>query len=320
MDHARFDAGQALPHWIGEEGGSPPPELEALARQVPRWRQWLGPLLSFAIVGAVFVRIGGVDFGNVFAMLPANPLFWAMFALSYLAQPLSEWVIFRKLWHLPAAGLLPLLRKQVGNEILLGYIGEVYFYGWARRHGEIVAAPFGAVKDVTILSAMLGNVVTLAVLLVGWPALAALPVGLHIRPLIASVGVVIATSLAIMVFRRRLFSLPRATLGFVALLHLARIVGVMLLSAAMWHLLLPQVALSTWVMLATLRLLVSRLPLIPNKELVFAGLALMLAGRDAATAEAMTLIASLFLATHLVVGVAVGAAELLPAGRRVLAG
>ena len=119
-----------------------------------------------------------------------------------------------------------------------------------------------------------------------------------------SVGVIIATSLAIMLFRRRLFSLPRPMLGFVSLLHLARILGVMLLSAAMWHLLLPQVALATWVMLATLRLLVSRLPLIPNKELVFAGLALMLAGRDAATAEAMTLIASLFLVTHLAVGVA----------------
>ena len=319
MEHARFDAGQTLPDWIAGQGGTPPPELEALARQAPRWRQWLGPLLSFAIVGAVFVRIGGVDVGGVFAMLPANPLFWAMFALSYLAQPLSEWAIFRRLWRLPAAGILPLLRKQVGNEILLGYIGEVYFYGWARRHAEIVAAPFGAVKDVTILSAMLGNVVTLAVLLIGWPALAALPAGLHIRPLVASVGVVIATSLAIMIFRRRLFSLPRATLGFVSLLHLARILGVMLLSAAMWHLLLPRVALSTWVMLATLRLLVSRLPLIPNKELVFAGLALMLAGRDAATAQAMTLIASLFLVTHLAVGVAVGAAELVPAGRRALA-
>jgi hypothetical protein len=320
MAHARIDAGQALPDWMAEEGGSPPAELEALARQVPRWRQWLGPLLSLTIVGAVFVRIGGVDFGHVFALLPANPLFWILFAACYLAQPLSEWVIFRRLWNLPAAGILPLLRKQVGNEILLGYVGEVYFYGWARRHGEIVAAPFGAIKDVTILSAMLGNVVTLAVLMVGWPALAALPAGLHIRPLIASVGVVIATSLATMIFRRRLFSLGGPMLGFVSLLHLARIVGMMLCSAMMWHILLPQVALSTWVMLATLRLLVSRLPLIPNKELVFAGLALMLAGRDAATAEAMTLIASLFLATHLLVGVAVGAAELLPAGRRALAG
>ncbi len=320
MLHAHTEQGHALPGWIGDENAAPPPELEALARQVPRWRQWLGPLLSLTIVGAVFVRIGGVDFGHVLAMLPAAPLFWVMFALCYLAQPLSEWVIFRRLWHLPVAGILPLLRKQVGNEILLGYVGEVYFYGWARRHAEIVAAPFGAIKDVTILSAMLGNVVTLAVLVVGWPALAALPAGLHIRPLIASVGVIIATSLATMLFRRRLFSLPRAMLGFVSLLHLARIVGVMLLSAAMWHLLLPRVALSTWVMLATLRLLVSRLPLIPNKELVFAGLALMLAGRDASTAQAMTLIASLFVVTHLLVGVAVGAAELLPAGRRALAG
>ena len=69
-------------------------------------------------------------------------------------------------------------------------------------------------------------------------------------------------------------------------------------------------------MLATLRLLVSRLPLIPNKELVFAGLALFLIGRDAAAADAMALMASLFLVTHLVVGVTLGATELAQTARR----
>jgi hypothetical protein len=319
MQYARVEAGQGLPDWIGEPGASPPPELEALAARAPRWRQWLGPLLSFTIVAAVFARIGGVDFVRVLAMLPASPLFWALFAACYLAQPASEWLIFRRLWRLPGTGMLPLLRKQVGNEILLGYIGEVYFYGWARRHAEIVAAPFGAIKDVTILSAMLGNLVTLAALLIGWPTLAALPAGLHVRPLVASVGVIIATSLATMLFRHRLFSLPRPMLLFVSAVHLARSLGVLLLSAGMWHLLLPQVALSSWVMLATLRMLVSRLPLIPNKEMVFAGLALMLIGRDSPVADAMTLMASLFLAAHIVVGVALGLAELVPGDRRALA-
>lgn len=319
MESRRIEGGQALPGWIGEPGATPPAELEALVARVPRWRQWLGPLLSFSIVAAVFSEIGGVDFRHVLAMLPSDPGFWLLFAACYLAQPASEWLIFRRLWRLPVAGMLPLLRKQVGNEILLGYIGEVYFYGWARRHGEIVAAPFGAIKDVTILSAMLGNVVTLAALLIGWPTLAALPVGLHIRPLVGSVGVVIATSLAIMLFRNRLFSLPRAMLGYVSALHLARILGVLLLSAVMWHMLLPGVPLSAWVMLATVRMLVSRLPLIPNKEMVFAGLALVLIGGDSPVADAMTLMASLFLVTHLLIGIALGAAELVPAGRRELA-
>jgi hypothetical protein len=307
---------QLLDGWIGEDGQTPTPELEALAAGAPRWRQWLGPLLSLTIVGSVLFKIGGVDFGRIWAMLPANPLFWLLFATAYMAQPLSEWVIFHRLWRLPGSAILPLMRKQVGNEILLGYIGEVYFYGWARRHSEFVAAPFGAIKDVTILSAMLGNLTTVVALAIGWPLLARLPAGLHVQALSGSIGVVIVTSLAVMLFRRRLFSLPRLELWFISALHLARIVGGTLLLGAMWHLLLPAVPLSSWVMLATLRLLVSRLPLIPNKELVFAGLALFLIGRDAAAADAMALMASLFLVTHLVVGVTLGATELAETARR----
>lgn len=302
--------------WIAEAGA---PELEALARNAPRWRQWLGPLLSLGIVGAVLVKIGGVDFTHIAAMLPTSPLFWTLFACAYMAQPASEWVIFRRLWGLPGGAILPLMRKQVGNEILLGYIGEVYFYGWARRNSDLVAAPFGAIKDVTILSAMLGNLTTIVAVVLGWPLLAELPAGLHVQALTGSIAVVIVTSLAVMLFRHKLFSLPRKELWFVSAMHLVRILGGTLLAAAMWHLLLPKVALSAWLMLATLRLLVSRLPLIPNKELVFAGLALFLIGRDAAVADAMALMASLYLATHLVVGLALGIGEAFDQTRKAVA-
>ncbi|WBO23178.1 hypothetical protein [Sphingomonas abietis] len=318
MSHERLVRdGEAvsLGAWIGEDGQTPAPQLEALAASAPRWRQWLGPLLSLSIVAAVLYQIGGVDFARIGAMVPANPLFWAMFAAAYMAQPATEWVIFHRLWNLPGSAIWPLMRKQVGNEVLLGYIGEVYFYGWARRNTQLVAAPFGAIKDVTILSAMLGNLTTVVALVIGWPLLAELPAGLHVQALSGSIGVVIVTSLLVMLFRHRLFSLPRRELWFVSAMHLLRIAGGTALSAAMWHLLLPAVPLSSWVMLATLRLLVSRLPLIPNKELVFAGLALFLIGRNAAAADAMALMAGLFVATHMVVGVALGAGELIGAAR-----
>ncbi len=308
-----------LDDWIGTDGQNPAPQLEALAASAPRWRQWLGPLLSLTIVGAVLYRIGGVDFGRIGAMLPSNPFFWALFAAAYMAQPATEWVIFRHLWNLPGAGIWPLMRKQVGNEVLLGYIGEIYFYGWARRNAHLVAAPFGAIKDVTILSAVLGNLTTIVALAIGWPLLAELPAGLHVQALTGSIGVVIITSLVVMCLRHRLFSLARRELWFVSVLHLLRIVGGTLLSATMWHLLLPAVPLASWIMLATLRLLVSRLPLIPNKELVFAGLALFLIGRNAAAADAMALMAGLFVATHLIVGVALGVGDLVGTAQKSVA-
>jgi len=70
----------------------------------------------------------------------------------------------------------------------------------------------------------------------------------------------------------------------------------------MWHLLLPSVALSWWLILSTARQLLSRLPFMPNKDVVFVGLAVFLVGSDQQIVAAMTLMATLILAAHLVVG------------------
>jgi hypothetical protein len=85
-----------------------------------------------------------------------------------MVGPVSEWVIYRHLWRIPFSGLGALLRKLVSNELLLGYLGEVQFYAWARARLNMVAAPFGAIKDVTILSALTGNIVTLVMLAGAW--------------------------------------------------------------------------------------------------------------------------------------------------------
>jgi hypothetical protein len=79
----------------------------------------------------------------------------------------------------------------------------------------------------------------------------------------------------------------------------------MLLAAVMWHLHLPAVALSWWLLLGALRQLLSRLAF--KLDLVFAGLAAMLVGQNVQIVAAMTLMASLILAAHVFVGAVLGA-------------
>ena len=100
-------------------------------------------------------------------------------------------------------------------------------------------------------------------------------------------------------------------LWFVAAIHVARIVATIGLSALLWHLILPSVAIGWWLLLSTLRQLVSRLPLVPNKDVVFAGIATMLVGHDGQIIDAVTLVASLVLFANLAVGAALGLAELV---------
>ena len=288
-----------------EETSFDPPLLDAGNAAL----RWVGPFISLGIFGAVLYQLRHLHIGAVAAMLPSSPLFWLAFAIYYLATPAFDFLIFRRLWGLPAAGFGALTRKFVGNEILMGYIGEVHFYSWARSRLKMVAAPFGAVKDVAILSAVMGNIVTLAVLAAAYPFLGALHIGVAPKTLVAAVAITLGSSLVLLMLRGRVLTLAQKDLAFVAAAQLGRVAVTALLPALLWHLALPQVAIGWWVLLAAVRLLLSRLPLLPNKDLVFAGVAVLLIGRSVAIDDLMTMMASLILATHLVVGAGLVLAE-----------
>jgi len=268
-------------------------------------------LFSILIALGVVLELRGMDTARILSMVPRDPGFWIVFALSYLAGPGSEWFIYRRLWQLPAEGLAALLRKLVCNELLLGYLGEAYFYTWARQRTNMTAAPFGAIKDVSILSAMTGNGVTLVLLVALWPFLGSSTIGFESRAVILSLSVVLATSILAMAFRRRIFSLDRDALWYITFMHLGRIVITTILSAVLWHMVLPSVPAMWWLLLATMRLLISRLPFIPNKDVVFAGIAVFTLGHETDIAALMTMMASTILLVHLVLGLGLVMSDLL---------
>lgn len=271
----------------------------------------LTPLLSAAILIAALWQLRYLDVRGVIAMVPRSPLFWLLFAAGYLALPASEWVIYRRLWNLPPRGFLALLRKRISNEIIAGYSGELYFYAWARRHAALVATPFGAIKDVSILSAVVANVCTLALAAVSWQSLVALNLGTDAKVMIVSAACIALPSIVALVMRKRLFTLPRDELARIAVIHLLRIVATTVFAAALWAVALPAAPLAWWLVLATLRLLVSRLPLLPNKDIVFAGLVAFTVGPASNVAAMLTMVAALWLVTHLLLGAALTAVELL---------
>lgn len=288
------------------------PTADPAPLKVPprNWLHWLGLAISGAVLLAILLELRDMDFGEIAALLPASAAFWFAFGAYYASPILSEWIIFRRLWRIPASGLFALTRKYVGNEVLLGYIGEVYFYVWARKRSKMTGAPFGAIKDVTILSAVVGNIATLVMMTLAYPLLGELRLGVGGTTFYLSTLALVATSLAVLLLRQRLFSLPPRELRFVVGVHAARILATTALAALMWHLVLPDVALGWWLLLAALRLLLSRLPFLPNKDLAFVALAVTVIGHDSEIAALLTLVASLLLATHILCGLLLASAEL----------
>ncbi len=282
------------------------------------WRAWSPFLVSAAIICAIAAQIDHLDFHRIWALMPASPLFWVSFAAWYLVGPATDWIIFRRLWTLPVAGFPALLRKTVSNELLAGYVGEIYFYGWVRWRAGLTGSPFGAIKDVAMLSALVGNLVTLAMFAATWPLLSSLHLGLHSELVMLSVGMIISTPVIMMLFRRRLFTLPASNLWFIAAVQLGRILTMTTLVARCWHLVLPTVGISWWLLLATMRLLISRLPFLPNRELVFTGAAIFIVGKDAEIADLLALWGGLSLAVQLLFGGILSVSDLtrLAVGRK----
>lgn len=287
------------------------PDPVMLKGGVSRISRMAAPIISLVILGVVVAQLATFDLASIRTLIPTSVGFWLIFACYYASAPFADWVIFRRLWSIPTAGFFALVRKLIGNELLLGYVGELYFYSWARKRSKMVGAPFGAVKDVAILSAVVGNCVTLAMLGLAYPLFGSLHLGLDNRTLVLSISVVLSTSAVAMLYRKKLFSLPRQDLWFVVLIHFARIVVTTGLAAWMWHIALPSVSVSLWLLLSTLRLLLSRLPFVPNKDVVFAGMAIFLVGQDHQVVGLMALMAGIILATHLLVGLALTGAELV---------
>jgi len=69
-----------------------------------------------------------------------------------------------------------------------------------------------------------------------------------------------------------------------------------------------------WLFLSAGRLLVSRLPLVPNKDLLFANFAILVIGQDRALSEMIAFTAALTLLVHAALIGAFSAADLAKSG------
>lgn len=274
-------------------------ELEPIAPLRRRWPSYLGAAVTVVMVVLLGWKLSALGWLGLIAALPGSPWFYLFFLLLYFAQVAGDFVIFRGLWHIPPAGFVALTKKRIAND-MVNYSGEAYFYAWARQRAAMVAAPFGAVKDVSILSAIAGNMVTLGLVALALPFGIGLltPHGLHNA--IWSIVAVFAMSLPFLVFSKRVFSLPRRTLWWIFAVHCLRLVVGTALVAVTWHFGLPSVSVGMWLLLSAARMIVSRLPLLPNKDLLFAYIANLFIGQDVALSVLLTLTAALPLLVHVV--------------------
>jgi hypothetical protein len=269
------------------------------------------PAISLVVLGAAILALRMLDLNAVLAMVPRSPLFWLVFVAVYAVPVAADYLIYRRIWRLPLAGLVPLARKQIGNELVMGYFGDAYLYTWAHRHGFAGKDGLRVVKDVAIMSAVASNVTTMTATALALPYLGLLALHVPLWTAAGAIALVVAPPLVAILFAHRLFTLPPVLLRWALGLHFGRALASCTLTALLWHLALPTVALKYWLVFAALKLILSRLPNVSSKDLLLAGLAIVLLGRHADVATLLTMIATITVTAHVAVSLALSGRELL---------
>ncbi len=239
-------------------------------------------VLFAAVVFLLIAQLSRAGWSEVFSSLPETPWFYLIFALRYFLQPLSEIPAYGLVWRTPLwRHWTAFIRKRVYNFAVMGYSGEAFFALWARRTlGLSDHVVLSGVKDNTLLSAFVSNIVTAATIAALYVfsdldrEMSALPGGslLFALAFLSSAGLAIAG----VIFRRKLIGAAPAVRRRIIALNGARIALALLLQAMLYASVLPETPVSAWMTFIALQLVVSRLPFLPNKDIVFLTAALTL--------------------------------------------
>lgn len=238
-------------------------------------------LLAGIVVYLIF-KLSQVGWLEVLGALPESPWFYFFFVLRFLAVPVSELALYEIIWSLPLVRhFFVFIRKRVYNFAVMGYSGEAFLTLWARRrlhlsHKKILVG----VKDNNLLSAFASNAAT--VILVAALALTGgLEAGLKAFPgagwLFALAFLSAGTlSVLVMIFRDKLMALPKGIMPKLIGVHSGRQTLIILLHAAMYASAIPGAPLMAWMTFIAMQLVLSRVPFLPNQDIVYLGAALSL--------------------------------------------
>jgi len=249
-----------------------------------RWLRFGRRAVLITLVFYLGYRILQVGVAELLASLPTSPLFYIIAVCLYLALPVSDAIGYRLIFHhLPLwRAFAAFLRKRVYNKDVVGYSGEIYLFLWFKRAlGIDEKQAFHAVKDYNLVSSICATTwaitVLAAIVLTGSIEVIADYVAHPRYYLLGGTVAVAVAAFLLYQFRRRLLGTPIRRIAGIAVVHVARLALVSVLRVVQWMVVLPGTPLATWLTLLAAEIVLTRLPFLPSKDLLFAGAAFTLA-------------------------------------------
>tara|TARA_R110002096_G_scaffold40389_2_gene109909 strand:+ start:297 stop:1160 length:864 start_codon:yes stop_codon:yes gene_type:complete len=229
-------------------------------------------------------KLTAIGWSDVSKALPTTPWFYIFFLAMYFAQPIAEWLVYQRLWGTVVKSRFDIfVRMRIYNFALVSYAGEAFLAIWAHRHlSKSGKQVMSSVKDSSILSGLASNSFTL-ILLALFFMTGQLETITDTDPsygrylgFAVALGVILVP--LVLKFHGKILGIGPDIAKKVFLVHLSRLIAVLLLQTAQWAVVFPEVAITTWLLLLTAQMILTRIPFLPNTDLLFAGLGMTLMG------------------------------------------
>lgn len=243
--------------------------------------------IHYLILAGVLVWLGyklyQVGWQEVLQHLPVNPVFYLIYPLLYLSNPIVQIIIYRCTWKFNVLKSIPaFLIKRIMNAEVLGYSGEVYFFAWLKNEIRIKSRTIvETLRDYNIISAGSTNIMSILLLsgylVFGQLELSHLMGDLNLLYFGAGAVIVIIFFALAYRFRKYLYSTSLKMTSFVGAMHMVRMLSGLFIQIILWTIAIPEVPLHIWITYTALAVIVSRIP-ISNKQLIFVGLGVGMSG------------------------------------------
>jgi hypothetical protein len=249
-------------------------------KKVMTWSQRL--FLAAILVWLIF-QLTEIGWGRVWRDLPTNPLFYLLFILMYFQLPLFEVLIYRVTWVFRSLRSIPIfLLKRVYNTDLLGYSGEVYFYIWARKNFSLEDREiFLIIKDNNIISSIASTIVAFTLLSVflftGQIRILEWIVDQNQAYFWGGVVLTILIAFLFIKFRQFVITMPLKKAYRIFGIQMFRLILLHTMNVLMYYVVIPDAPLYVWFTLISVEIILSRIPFLPNRDLIFVGMSIGLA-------------------------------------------
>lgn len=237
-------------------------------------------LIQVGIVIILVYQIMGIGWREILSELPAVILFYIIFLLIYFALPVTEYLTYSIRWPMKFWQSQEIfLKKRVYNKVVLGYSGEVQLFFWLQNRMAIdKKEAYEVVRDNNILSTLASTAIAV-LLLAGFTVSGRLSIydWVEYDPAVLIPVVLIALFIGGYIFgryRSHIFTMNRRHALIIFTLHSGRMLLLAGLQIAQWYVVMPWVSVDIWFTMIVMQIILSRIPFLPNKDLVFIGTSL----------------------------------------------